>query len=37
MEDEIRKEIYGHLKDFQNVYLATSDGEQARLRPVTLV
>ncbi|MDD5220053.1 MAG: pyridoxamine 5'-phosphate oxidase family protein [Candidatus Bipolaricaulis sp.] len=34
---EIQEEIWRHLKPTQYVYLATSEGEQPRVRPVTLL
>ncbi|MDH5482795.1 MAG: pyridoxamine 5'-phosphate oxidase family protein [Candidatus Bathyarchaeota archaeon] len=32
-----RAEIWRHLKDFQHVFLATTENGQPRVRPVTLV
>lgn len=33
----IKEEIWGYLKDFQYVFLATSKGTQPRVRPMSLV
>lgn len=35
--DEIRQEVWDHLKDSQRVYLATAEANQPRVRPVTLL
>jgi uncharacterized pyridoxamine 5'-phosphate oxidase family protein len=34
---EIQEEVWRHLKPVQYVYLATSEGDQPRVRPVTLL
>ncbi len=34
---EIKKKVWKCFKDFQDIYLATSEGNLPRLRPVTLV
>jgi len=36
-ENKITKELWNQLEDFQHVFLATMNGEQPRVRPVTLV
>lgn len=33
----IKEEIWAHFKDFQYVFLATEEGDQPRVRPVTLI
>jgi len=35
--DELKKEVWTHFKDFQYVFLATAEGNQPRVRPVTLI
>ena len=35
--DEVRQEVWGHLKDAQCVYLATAEADQPRVRPITLL
>ncbi len=35
--DEIKKEIWTKFQDFPCVYLATEEGNQPRVRPVTLI
>jgi general stress protein 26 len=35
--DELRKVVWENLKDCQVVFLATVDGDQPRVRPVTLM
>lgn len=35
--NEIRQEVWGHLKDSQCVYLATAEADQPRVRPITLL
>ena len=37
MSDDIKKEIWFHFKNMQTVFLATADGEQPKVRPVTLL
>jgi general stress protein 26 len=32
-----REEVLNQIKDFQHVFLATMDGDQPRVRPVTLI
>jgi uncharacterized pyridoxamine 5'-phosphate oxidase family protein len=32
-----REELLNQIKEFQNVFLATIDGDQPRVRPVTLI
>lgn len=34
---DFKAEIWGHFKDYQHVFLATDEGGQPRVRPVTLV
>jgi len=34
--DDIR-EIWSRFKDFQHMFLATTDGDQPKVRPVTLI
>ena len=34
--DDIKKEIWGYLKNYQTIHLATIDGDIPRVRPVTL-
>jgi len=34
---DIKEEVWTHLKDFQYVFLATVEGDQPRVRPVTLI
>lgn len=36
MTDEVRKEIWENFKEIQVVHLATLDGDQPRVRPVTM-
>lgn len=36
-EDEILQEIWGNFSEQQQVFLATADRDQPRLRPVTLI
>jgi len=33
----IKNEIWNHFQNFQRIYLATSEGDQPRVRPVTLI
>lgn len=33
----LRKEVWSHFGELQNVFLATVEGDQPRLRPVTLI
>jgi uncharacterized pyridoxamine 5'-phosphate oxidase family protein len=33
----LRKEVWSHFDELQNVFLATVEGDQPRLRPVTLI
>ncbi len=33
----IKEEVWAHFKDFQYVFLATAEGNQPRVRPVTLI
>ena len=35
--NEIRQEVWAHLKDSQCVYLATAEADQPRVRPVSLL
>lgn len=35
--DELRREIWGHFDEQQYVFLATAEGNQPRVRPVTLI
>lgn len=35
--DDVRKEVWSHLKDAQCVYFATAEADQPRVRPVTLL
>ena len=35
--DDLKKEVRRHFKDQQHIFLATSEGDQPRVRPVTLV
>ena len=35
--DQVRQEVWEHLKDAQCVYLATAEADQPRVRPVTLL
>ena len=35
--DDVKKEVWGHFKDMQYVFLATIDGSTPRVRPVTLI
>ncbi|MEW6686780.1 MAG: pyridoxamine 5'-phosphate oxidase family protein [Candidatus Edwardsbacteria bacterium] len=35
--DNIKKEVWANFKDFQCVFLATVEGNQPRVRPVTLI
>jgi len=35
--DEVKQEVWAHLKETQCVYLATAEGLQPRVRPVTLL
>jgi uncharacterized pyridoxamine 5'-phosphate oxidase family protein len=35
--DEIKQEVWDHLKEAQCVYLATAEADQPRVRPVTLL
>jgi uncharacterized pyridoxamine 5'-phosphate oxidase family protein len=35
--DNLKEEVLGHLKDQQHILLATSEEDQPRVRPVTLV
>jgi len=32
-----KEELWNQFKDFQHVFLATTDGDQPRVRPVTLI
>jgi len=34
--DDLKEEVWRHFKDFQHIFLATSEGDQPRVRPVTL-
>jgi general stress protein 26 len=36
-ENENIEEVWNQFKDFQHVFLATMDGDQPRVRPVTLI
>ena len=36
-ENEDIKEVWSQFKDFQHVFLATMEGDQPRVRPVTLI
>jgi len=35
--DALKEEVWGHFKDYQHIFLATSEKDQPRVRPVTLV
>jgi uncharacterized pyridoxamine 5'-phosphate oxidase family protein len=35
--EDLKKEVWGHFKDMQYVFLATLDGSTPRVRPVTLI
>ncbi|MBU0595386.1 pyridoxamine 5'-phosphate oxidase family protein [Candidatus Bipolaricaulota bacterium] len=35
--EDVRQEVWSQLKDSQCVYLATAEGDQPRVRPVTLL
>ena len=35
--DELKEEVWTHFKDFQYVFLATAEGNQPKVRPVTLI
>jgi len=35
--DNLKEKVWGHFKDYQHVFLATSEENQPRVRPVTLV
>ena len=35
--DKLKEEVWSHFKDLQFVYLATTEGDQPRVRPVTLL
>lgn len=35
--DDLKEEVWGHFKDYQFIFLATSEEDQPRVRPVTLV
>lgn len=35
--DEVKEEIWTHFRDFQHIFLATAEGNQPRVRPVTLI
>jgi len=37
MGEDIKKEVWSYFKNIQTVFLATSDDEQPRVRPVTMV
>jgi general stress protein 26 len=37
MTDRGIEKVLGHFKDFQHVFLATADGKQPKVRPVTLI
>jgi uncharacterized pyridoxamine 5'-phosphate oxidase family protein len=37
MSEDMKKEVWGHFKKMQNVFLATCDKAQPRVRPVTLI
>lgn len=34
--EEVRQEVWSQMRDSQRVYLATAEGDQPRVRPVTL-
>jgi uncharacterized pyridoxamine 5'-phosphate oxidase family protein len=36
-ETEDIEEVLNQFEDFQHVFLATTDGDQPRVRPVTLI
>jgi len=36
ISDDIKKEVWNNFEKFQPVYLATTDGEKPKVRPVTL-
>ena len=35
--DNLKEKVWGHFKEYQHVFLATSEEDQPRVRPVTLV
>lgn len=35
--NKLKEEVWSHFKDLQFVYLATAEGDQPRVRPVTLL
>jgi len=35
--EDLKKEVWAYFEKFQTVYLATCDGDQPRLRPVSLI
>lgn len=35
--DNIKEEVWSHFRDFQFVFLTTSEGDQPRVRPITLI
>jgi general stress protein 26 len=37
MGEDVKKEVWSYFKNMQTVFLATSDDEQARVRPVTMI
>jgi len=36
-ETNLKKEVWGHFQNMQQVFLATDEGTQPRVRPVTLI
>ncbi len=36
-KENIKNEIWNYFQNFQYVFLATSEGDQPRVRPVTLI
>ena len=36
-DKDIKEEVWKHFKDFQYVFLGTVEGDQPRVRPVTLI
>jgi len=36
-DKDIKEEVWKHFKDFQHVFLGTVEGDQPRVRPVTLI
>jgi hypothetical protein len=36
-KSDYKEEVWSRFKDFQHVFLATTEGDQPRVRPVTLI